>query len=74
MCINVRGFLENLPKKNYRGMFKHADGRSMTADEAKDAPLDVLAKGHNFIPYRNCNNFDFKEHGCMGHVKAEVAQ
>ncbi|MEM5371323.1 hypothetical protein V4C53_35560 [Paraburkholderia azotifigens] len=67
MCLDVRGALTNWKKKDFAGMFKHESGRTMTPDEAKAQLLDELSKGHNFIPYGTCDNFDHKEHGCMGH-------
>ncbi|MFP3564748.1 hypothetical protein [Paraburkholderia sp. SIMBA_030] len=67
MCLDVRGALTNWKKKDFRHMFKHADGRTMTPDEAKAQLLEELSKGHNFIPYGKCDNFDHKEQGCMGH-------
>lgn len=72
MCLDVRGALTNWKKKDFRGMFKHDDGRTMSPDEAKAVLLEELSQGRNFIPYGKCDNFDHKEQGCMGHaVKKE---
>ncbi|WP_353192146.1 hypothetical protein [Pandoraea pnomenusa] len=67
MCLDVRGALTNWKDRDFKGMFKHDDGRLMTAPEAKAELLEELSKGHNFIPFGKCDNFDHKEHGCMGH-------
>jgi hypothetical protein len=64
--LSVRGALTNWPKRMFKNMFKHDDGRTMTADEAKSTLLDELSKGHEVIPYGDCDNFDFKK-GCQGH-------
>ncbi|VVE82676.1 hypothetical protein [Pandoraea sputorum] len=67
LCLDVRGALMNWKPRDFRGMFKHDDGRTMSPDEAKAELLDELSRGHNFIPFGKCDNFDHKEHGCMGH-------
>ncbi|WP_321878441.1 hypothetical protein [Paraburkholderia bannensis] len=67
MSLDVKGALKNWKKSEFRGMFKRDDGKTMSADEAQSVLLDELSKGHNFIPYGCCDNFDHKEHGCMGH-------
>jgi hypothetical protein len=71
MCLDVRGALTNWKNKDFRGMFKHDDGRKMTTAEAKAELLEELSKGHNFIPFGKCDNFDHKEHGCLGHPVVE---
>jgi hypothetical protein len=83
MCLNVRGALRNMTKREKRGMFKHDDGRTMTADEADDALMDELVKGHEVIPmsttcgnpcsYASCTGFDYgPEGGCPGHATDEL--
>ncbi|WP_321895971.1 hypothetical protein [Paraburkholderia heleia] len=67
MCLDVRGALTNWSKRDFRNMFKHDDGRTMTPDEAKAELLEQLSQGHNLIPFGKCDNFDHKEHGCLGH-------
>ncbi|QGZ56705.1 hypothetical protein [Paraburkholderia acidiphila] len=67
MCLDVRGALTNWRTRDFRNMFKHDDGRTMTPDEAKAELLEQLSHGHNFIPFGKCDNFDHKEHGCLGH-------
>lgn len=65
--LDVRRYLK-APKKALQHLFKHPCGtRSMSADEARDALLDELAQGHDFIPVGQCDNFDFKT-GCKGHL------
>ncbi|WP_017234946.1 hypothetical protein [Pandoraea sp. B-6] len=70
LCLDVRGALMNWKARDFKGMFKHDDGRMMTPAEAKAELLDELSQGHNFIPFGKCDNFDHKEHGCMGHPVA----
>lgn len=67
MCMSVRGFLMNAPRRNYKGMFRHADGRSMTPDEAKAQLLQYLSEGKQVIPFGDCDNFDYAGEGCRGH-------
>lgn len=79
MCLSVRGFLRNCKfPKDYRGVFKHDDGRSMEPEEARQTLLDELAKGHEVIPMdagcgnpcsrKGCKGFDFAARmgGCPG--------
>lgn len=72
LCLDVRGFLMNAKKRDYKGMFRHDDGRPMSQEEAKRGLLDELAKGHVKIPMAPCDNFDW-EHGCLGHPAVEAA-
>lgn len=65
MCLYVRGALK-WPKSKRQKMFKKDNGQTMTADEATEALLDELSKGHEVIPMGDCDNFDFKT-GCRGH-------
>ena len=74
MALDVRGALTNWKKKDFRGMFKHDDGRTMTPDEAKCVLLDELSKGRNLIPYGKCDHFDHKEHGCLGHPVSKAGE
>ncbi|WP_447639533.1 hypothetical protein [Pandoraea norimbergensis] len=67
LCLDVRGALTNWKDRDFKGMFKHDDGRLMTPAEAKAELLEELSRGHNFIPFSKCDNFDHKERGCMGH-------
>ena len=65
-CLSVKGALKNWKAKDFRKMFRHEDGRLMTPYEARCALIDELAKGHEYIPMSECDNFDFKQ-GCLGH-------
>lgn len=53
--------------RRWKGCFTRDDGTPMTDDEAIDALLDELSKGHELIPLGHCDNFDYKEKGCLGH-------
>lgn len=67
MCLDVRGALMNWSDREFRGVFKHDDGRPMSVREAKNALMDEIAKGHEVIPCVNdCEGFDYKT-GCPGH-------
>lgn len=74
MCLDVRGALTNWQLKDFRNMFKHEDGRTMTPLEAKAQLLEELSHGRNFIPFGKCDNFDHKEHGCQGHPVEQVLE
>lgn len=65
MSLCVRGALK-WPKSRLKKMFLSDDGKSMTADQARDVLLDELSQGHEVIPMGKCDNFCFKE-GCKGH-------
>lgn len=68
MSLNIRGFLRNARyPRDYRGLFRHGDGRGMTASEARDFLLDELSKGHVVIPFGHCEGFDYTT-GCPGHA------
>lgn len=79
MCLSVRGFIRNSKfPRDYRGVFKHNDGRPMSPNEARDTLLDEIAKGHHVIPLSphcanpctrpNCAGFNYGEGGgCPGH-------
>lgn len=70
MCLSVRGALKTMTKKQLVSMFDHDGGRRMTADEARDALLDELAKGHEVIPFgKACEGFDYSGGGCPGHLR-----
>jgi hypothetical protein len=66
MYLNVRGALL-WPKSKLKGMLvDKTTGRYLTPDEARNALMDELSKGHEVIPIGECDNFDFKR-GCLGH-------
>lgn len=67
MSLDIKGALSNWKDRQFRGVFKHDDGRSMTPAEAKAELLDRLSHGELFIPCGpRCDNFDPKQ-GCLGH-------
>ncbi len=69
MCLSVRGALKTMTRRQLAGMFRHDDGRKMSADEAKDALMDELVKGHEVIPFgKACEGFDYSGDGCPGHT------
>lgn len=68
MCLSVRGALMNWHRGSHHG-FQHDDGSPMTNAEAKAALLEELARGHEVIPFGQCDDFDYKS-GCRGHVAA----
>ncbi len=70
-CLDIRGMIKNGRKHELALLFRHPDGKRMTADEAKDKLLDAVAEGYEVLPYGPCDNFDFQK-GCQGHQKAEA--
>jgi len=70
MCLDIRGALLNWKNRDFRTLFKHDDGRRMTAAEARLALMEELAKGRKVIPCGECSNFDYQT-GCQGHETQE---
>lgn len=70
--LSVRGAL-GWKKRDLEKLLSHEDGRRMSADEAREALMDELAKGHEMLPFgAACDNWCWKE-GCKGHpVQAEA--
>jgi hypothetical protein len=66
MRIDVRGALRNFTESEWRNCVTDKDGRTLTPKEVYDEFLEELAKGHDYIPMGDCDNFDFKT-GCLGH-------
>ena len=67
MCLDIRGFLLNhTRKRDFEHMFRHDDGRLMSADEAKAELLNHLAMGRKVLPFGDCEGFSY-ETGCPGH-------
>ena len=73
MCMDVRGALLNWSDREMEGVFKHNNGRPMSAYEAKTFLMDEIAKGHKVIPCVPCDNFDYQT-GCGGHPVEEPAK
>jgi len=85
MCMSVRGGIRNLQalRKNARTYMTDDHGRVLSRDEAINAMMDELAKGHETIPMgpqcanpctnadKGCTGFDYGEHGgCPGFCRA----
>jgi hypothetical protein len=70
LCLDVRGALLNWSDREFKGVFKHDDGRVMSPREAKLALMDEIAKGHKVIPCGPCEGFDYQT-GCPGHESSE---
>ncbi|MNL01444.1 hypothetical protein D3C87_1219140 [compost metagenome] len=67
-CLDVRGSLKNMTKRQLTGMFRRVDGTKCTADEAKDHLLEALAQGKEVLPFGPpCEGFDYSGNGCPGH-------
>lgn len=66
MRIDVRGAIANLRGWPTEPSGYRDHGREITRAEARDGLLDELAKGHDYLPLGECDNFDFKS-GCLGH-------
>jgi hypothetical protein len=71
LCLDVRGALHNWTDRDFKGVLQHDDGRPMTPREARDALMDVIARGHKVIPCSPCNNFNYQT-GCQGHEEPEA--
>lgn len=68
VSVAVRGMLR-WPKIMLRGAFKDPKtGRYLTADEAREHLMDLLASGVEVLPFAGeaCVGFDPKK-GCPGH-------
>ncbi|CAI8819608.1 hypothetical protein [Pseudomonas chlororaphis] len=66
--LSVRGALRDFSKRQLTGMFRSSAGKPCTADEAKDHPLEALARGKEVLPFGPpCEGFDFSGGGCPGH-------
>lgn len=68
LSLDIQGFLMNHTRKSdYARMFKHDDGRPMSATEAKTELLNQLSMGRKLLPCGKCDGFSY-ETGCPGHV------
>lgn len=88
MCLSVRGAILDLQKRRSKKLTEYLsdDGRPLYKDEAINALMDELVKGHEVIPMNNgcgnpcknsckCAGFDYGEHGgCPGYALEETAQ
>ena len=69
MCQSIRGALDMNPLDFYwtwKGVVTNDDGHVLSAKEVREYFYDELSKGHEVIPFEECDNFDFKK-GCKGH-------
>lgn len=67
-CLDVRGSLKNMTKRQLAGLFRRVDGTKCTAEEAMDHLLDALAQGKEVLPFGPpCEGFDYAGNGCPGH-------
>ena len=77
MCISVRGVLCKSDREletEFRDAVTDDNGRKCTtAKQIRNVFFDELAKGHEYVPLGNCDNFDYKA-GCRGHVSEEPAE
>jgi hypothetical protein len=66
--LSVRGALYwgKRELRDATAWIKRDDGTRYTTSELRDALMDELSKGHEFIRIGDCDNFDPKK-GCLGH-------
>ena len=74
-CLSIRGTLENYNKKDkllekhFKDCLIADDGKIIkTSSEIRDFFYNELSKGHEVLPFGECDNFDYKT-GCKGHEK-----
>lgn len=69
---SIRGAIRNWKTLHWKKATKWCtrdDGsRFDTGEQVREAFLDELAKGNEFLPMGPCDNFDPKK-GCLGHLK-----
>jgi len=68
MCLSVRGALNwsKAEMKRMASSIEVDDKPLQTANEVRNFLLDELSKGHEVLPFGDCDNFDWKT-GCRGH-------
>ena len=65
LCLCIEGGIINA--KELRGCIK-VEGRTLnTVKEVRDFLKGQLAMGRRFLPYGECDNFDYQT-GCKGHI------
>lgn len=73
MALSVRGALA-AKNRDLKGWIRDDAGRLLSPDEARDALMDELSRGNEFIPFdKSCDNFDPKS-GCRGHPAPAAAR
>lgn len=68
LSLNIDGAIRNA--KMLKGCIT-VDGRVLnTVGEIRDFLYEQKRMGREFLPYGDCDNFDYKK-GCLGHQKEE---
>lgn len=65
MQLDIKGCLRNWGPNSHGGITDDA-GRQLSNAEAKDGLLEELAKGHRYLSFGSCPDFD-PVNGCPGH-------
>lgn len=75
VSLSVRGALKWSPKefRDATEWITKPDGSRFTPAELREALMDKLAQGHEFLPMGGCEGFDPKK-GCPGHVTSPRAE
>lgn len=69
LSLNIEGALKNA--KAFVGCIETEDGKTLnTVAEVKAFFKEQLAMGRKYLPYGECDNFDY-QHGCKGHPSKE---
>lgn len=66
MRIDIRGAIMNWEDSEWQNCVKDENGKTLTPQEVKRGFLEELAKGNDYLPLGDCDNFDPKQ-GCLGH-------
>jgi hypothetical protein len=72
--LSIRGALHKSDEELWRdfgGCIKINGTPAKTVHEIREAFMDELAKGNEYLPMGGCDNFDPKK-GCLGHDIPEV--
>jgi hypothetical protein len=64
MRIDVRGAIRN--GKGWKSV-TGADGKPVSKREAVAWLLDRLSEGKSYLPFGDCDNFDYVKGDCRGH-------
>lgn len=67
VSLHIRGALKAFSRRELESLFVQSSGETLSADEAVDHMLDLVAKGHRFVAMGRCDNFD-PDTGCKGHA------
>lgn len=67
--LSIRGYIRGASKRELSQLFVDGEGRQLTADEAREHLMDLLAAGKEVIPLGEpCEGFDYAGNGCPGHL------